>query len=74
MKSNLKTDIFVIDMGSSLKSKYSSFDYEDGDYRGKCYGHNVGLRLVKANGNYRYYWILMNDLIFKDSKSLEEAR
>jgi GT2 family glycosyltransferase len=66
MGKNLSVDIFVIEMGSNPKrlSKHCSLYYADKDYRGKCYGHNVGLRYALFKGNYRYYWILMNDLVF----------
>jgi hypothetical protein len=59
-------DIYVIEMGSNLKqlSKYCSFHYPDSNYRGKCYGHNVGLRIAKSQGDYQYYWVMMNDLIY----------
>lgn len=65
---HLRMDIFVIEMGSNKDklSKYSTLYYEDKDFRGKCYGHNVGLRLARSRANYRYYWILMNDLVFQE--------
>ena len=68
MGRGLTKDIYVIEMGSDEDklSAYCSLRYEDTDYRGKCYGHNVGLRFARSKGNYRYYWILMNDLVFED--------
>lgn len=66
MSGLLAQDIYVIEMGSDPKhlSKYHSFHYPDTDYRGKCYGHNVGLRLAKSQGDYQYYWVMMNDLVY----------
>jgi len=66
MGRELTVDIFVVEMGSdkTLRSRYCSIYYNDPDFRGKCYGHNVGLRLARARGNYRYFWFLMNDLVF----------
>jgi len=66
MGQGLNVDIIVIEMGSdkALQSHYASFYYDDPDFRGKCYGHNVGLRFARSLGNYRYYWFLMNDLVF----------
>lgn len=68
MGQHLSMDIYVVEMGSDEDkvSQYCSLHYEDKDFRGKCYGHNVGLRLARSKGDYRYYWILMNDLVFKE--------
>jgi 2-polyprenyl-3-methyl-5-hydroxy-6-metoxy-1,4-benzoquinol methylase len=72
MKQDVDMDIYVIEMGSTNKSKYASFYYDDKDYSGKCYGHNVGIRYAKANGNYRFFWILMNDLVFDKEDSIKK--
>ncbi len=68
MGQNLRMDTYVIEMGSDpeKRSPDCTFHYDDPDFRGKCYGHNVGLRIARANARYRYYWILMNDLIFEE--------
>jgi GT2 family glycosyltransferase len=68
MATDLSMDVYVIEMGSDLDnlSRHCSLHYEDPDFRGKCFGHNVGLRLARSRSNYRYYWILMNDLVFDD--------
>ncbi|MBI4833059.1 MAG: methyltransferase domain-containing protein, partial [Candidatus Lindowbacteria bacterium] len=68
MGRGLSVDIYVIEMGSEPEkvSQYASLNYDDKDFRGKCYGHNVGLRFARSKGSYRYYWILMNDLVFED--------
>ena len=60
-------DIFVIEMGSDpdKRSKYCSFYYPDEDFSGKAAGHVKGYEWVKEeHGPYRYYWFLMNDLVF----------
>jgi hypothetical protein len=63
-KGDLSVDIYVIELGSVKQSKYASLHYDDPDFRGKAYGHNVGVRYAKARGNYRYYFTAMNDLKF----------
>ena len=58
-------DIFVIEMGSKGKrSKYSSLWYEDEPFSGKCYGHVRGLEYANEQGSYKYYWFMMNDLVY----------
>ena len=67
MGHNLKIDVFIIEMGSdpaNLHGEYTYY-YSDAEFRGKCFGHNVGLRIARATGQYRYYWILMNDIRFE---------
>lgn len=62
------SDIFVIDCGSDpdKRSQYTSHHFSDPGFRGKCYGHNRGLRYLLGNsGRYPYYWFLMNDLVFQ---------
>lgn len=68
MGRGLTMDIYVIEMGTQEDKLTAecSLRYDDPDFRGKCYGHNVGLRLARSKGTYRYYWILMNDLTFED--------
>jgi GT2 family glycosyltransferase len=70
-KGNLAVDTYVIEMGSVKRSKYESIYYDDSDYRGKCYGHNVGLRYAKFQGYYRYYLVLMNDVRFLEPNGIE---
>lgn len=72
MSKSLEVDTFVVEMGSKKRSKYETIYYDDPDYRGKCYGHNVGLRQAMLSGKYRYYWVIMNDLVFKDSDALNK--
>lgn len=70
MGKQLRMDIYVIEMGTDeeKRSPHCSFYYKDEDFLGKCYGHNVGLRFVRSKGKYKYYWILMNDLVFKEGE------
>jgi 2-polyprenyl-3-methyl-5-hydroxy-6-metoxy-1,4-benzoquinol methylase len=70
-KGDLSIDIFVIEMGSTKRSKHESYHYEDPDFRGKAFGHNVGVRYAKARGRYRYYFTVMNDLEFTCKRGLE---
>jgi GT2 family glycosyltransferase len=63
-------DLYIIEMGSQKEklSKYCSYYYEDTEFKGKAYGHNQGLNYVLENhGRYRYYWFLMNDLVFGEN-------
>ena len=71
VKGNLDVDTYVIEMGSVNPSKHMSFWYDDKDYRGKAYGHNVGVRFVRNIGKYRYYFIAMNDILFTTELGLE---
>jgi GT2 family glycosyltransferase len=78
MKGKYSVDIYVVEMGSD-NDKYSehrsircSIRYNDPDFKGKCYGHNVGLRIARSKYKYKYYWILMNDLVFNDNKALRK--
>ena len=68
MGPGLSVDHYVIEMGSDpdKRSRHCTFFYPDDDFRGKCYGHNVGLRLARSRKRYRYYWMLMNDVVFED--------
>ncbi len=65
---NLSYDIFVVDIGSEPeeRSPFTTIEYEDKDFRGKCYGHNVGIRQAALTADYRYYWVMMNDLLYDD--------
>jgi len=60
----LKLETFVVEMGSdpAKLSEHCSIRYDDDDFKGKCYGHNVGLRHVLSKGRFRYYWFMMNDV------------
>ncbi|NIV33077.1 MAG: hypothetical protein GWN58_27610 [Anaerolineae bacterium] len=66
----LTTDIYTIEMGSSYRSEHETFWYEDPEYRGKPYGHNVGVRIARATGDYRYYYIAMNDVFCPDGQDV----
>ncbi len=69
MQYKVSIDVYVVEMGSEKKSKYCSFYYPDTDYRGKCYGHNVGIRLAKSQSSYDYYWVMMNDLAYPENQN-----
>lgn len=70
MGQSLDVDLYVVEMGSDpdKRSQFCSLHYEDHDFRGKCYGHNVGLRLARSQSRYRFFWILMNDLVFEEGR------
>ncbi len=61
-------DIFVVEMGSDpdKRSRYCSYFYPDSDFGGKAAGHVKGYEWVRDHhGPYRYYWFVMNDLVFR---------
>ncbi|TWJ33048.1 bifunctional glycosyltransferase/class I SAM-dependent methyltransferase [Geobacter argillaceus] len=74
-ESNLTFDLYVVDIGSQPegRSPYTTIEYEDTHFRGKCYAHNVGIRQAAVAANYRYYWVMMNDLRF-DGQPLAMTR
>lgn len=70
-----KPDVYVVEMGeevgdySSLKTNLNIdviHAFEKNGFRGKCYGHNVGLRHALLKKNYKYVWSLMNDVLFSE--------
>lgn len=65
-ETHLVFDLFVVDIDSDSegRSPYTTIEYEDKNFRGKCYAHNVGVRQAALAANYRYYWVMMNDLKF----------
>jgi GT2 family glycosyltransferase len=67
MGRGLTMDIYTVEMGSDpdQTTEHCTLRYEDPRFLGKAYGHNVGLRLARSRGSYRYYWVLMNDLVFE---------
>jgi GT2 family glycosyltransferase len=69
---DISVEVVVVEMGSTERSKYETIFYDDTNFSGKCYGHNVGLRYALQTGNYKYFWFLMNDLVFDDTNSLKE--
>ena len=70
-KGDLSVDVYVIEMGSSKRSRYADYHYDDPDFRGKAFGHNVGVRYAKARGKYRYYFTVMNDIKFTKKLGLK---
>jgi SAM-dependent methyltransferase len=76
--SSLPIDFHVVECGTDLDklSAHSTLWYADGDFRGKCYGHDLALSAARraaaqdpqlaARGGYDYYWVLMNDVVFDD--------
>jgi GT2 family glycosyltransferase len=64
-------DIYVIETGSDRRkmSKFADYWYLNPRFSGKCLGHNIGLAYVRGQRDYRYYWFLMNDLVFDDPET-----
>jgi GT2 family glycosyltransferase len=67
-------DVYVVEMGSAKDkiSRHCSTYYDDPNFRGKCYGHTIGLNLATSKHDYKYYWILMNDLVFDDKNAVSK--
>ncbi|MBL8843820.1 MAG: sulfotransferase [Planctomycetes bacterium] len=71
---NVKTphDLYVVECGSAPAqwSARSTLAYDDPDFLGKCFGHNLALRQAMteaaARGGYDDYWVVMNDLVFAE--------
>lgn len=64
-------DTYVVEMGSTNRSKYESVYYDDPDYRGKCFGHNVGLRHAMKQKRYDYYIVMMNDVMPLENDTIQ---
>lgn len=43
--------------------------YSDPDFKGKAFGHNVGLDFAMRQKKYQYFWIHMNDAMYDDPES-----
>jgi hypothetical protein len=63
---SVQNDIYVVECGtdSDKLTPHTSLWYADPDFRGKCYGHDVGLTFARSRGDYDAFFILMNDLVF----------
>lgn len=65
-------DLIVVEAGTEEEqiSEFATIHYEDADFRGKCFAHNVAMEHARAKGAiekpYDYYWVLMNDLVFDE--------
>lgn len=70
----VEMDVFIIEMGSNNDkfSKYASYWYFDQQFSGKCLGHNIGLAYARGKGEYRYFFFLMNDLVFNDRDAVKK--
>lgn len=71
---NVKTphDLYVVECGSAPEqwSARSTLAYDDPEFLGKCFGHNLLLRQAMTEaatrGGYDDYWVVMNDLVFPE--------
>ncbi len=72
-------DLIVVEAGTRADqlTEYSTLHYEDEDFRGKCFAHNVALEHAKQQEQggtpYDYYWVLMNDLVFEEGTDVARA-
>lgn len=63
---SVPNDIYVVECGTEADklTPHTSVWYADPDFRGKCYGHDIGLSFARGRGDYDAYFMLMNDLVF----------
>jgi len=62
-----KFETCVVEMGSENVSEHKTIWYSDPAFRGKAFGHNVGLRFCELQYQWqpRAWIFLMNDLLFE---------
>ncbi|HET6865010.1 MAG TPA: sulfatase-like hydrolase/transferase [Solirubrobacteraceae bacterium] len=63
---SVPNDIYVVECGTDADklTPHTSVWYADPDFRGKCYGHDLGLKFARGQGDYDAFFMLMNDLVF----------
>ena len=61
-------EILVVECGTDAQnlSPYPTVSYTDDDFKGKCFGHNVGLNYLNMQKTYDYYLFCMNDVYVND--------
>ncbi|MEM1450912.1 MAG: methyltransferase domain-containing protein [Planctomycetota bacterium] len=65
-------DLFVVEAGTDddKLTEHTTAVYDDREFRGKCYAHNIALEIARKAGKegtpYDYYWVLMNDVVFDE--------
>jgi len=61
-------DILVVECGTEVSnlSEFNTICYTDDDFKGKCFGHNVGLNYLNMQKTYDYYLFCMNDVFVED--------
>ncbi len=60
-------DLYVVECGTDPDklSQHSTLWYSDPQFRGKCYGHALALEAARKAGEYDYYFVMMNDVVFE---------
>lgn len=61
-------DVLVVECGTESENltDYETVYYTDNDFKGKCFGHNVGLNYLNLKREYDYYLFCMNDVFIND--------
>ncbi len=61
-------EILVVECGSEPANltQNPTVMYSDDDFKGKCFGHNVGLNYLNMQKKYDYYLFCMNDVFIND--------
>ena len=67
-RSSIEHDLIVVECGTDEDklSPLCTVRYEDEDFRGKAFGHNVALDWARKTGDYDYYFVVMNDLVYDE--------
>jgi len=63
-----ENDIYLVECGTDANNltEYTTLWYEDKDFKGKCFGHNLLLDYVQSIGKkYDYFLITMNDVFMQ---------
>ncbi len=60
-------DLYVVECGTDPDklSAHSTLWYADPQFKGKCYGHALALEAARKAGEYDYYFVMMNDVVFE---------
>lgn len=66
MGQGLEKRIFVVECGSRPegRSRYATHWFRDPPYRGRYYGFHRGLKIARGEGEWDFFWFLVNDISF----------
>ena len=67
-RSTIDHDLIVVECGTDPDkvSPRCTLRYEDEEFRGKAFGHSLALDWARKTGEYDYYFIVMNDLVYDE--------
>ncbi|MCC5805098.1 MAG: hypothetical protein JJU00_02105 [Opitutales bacterium] len=66
MGQGLETRLFVVECGSRPqgRSRHMTHWFRDRNYKGRYFGFNKGLEFARAEGEWDYFWFVVNDIYF----------